>query len=123
MSSAHTSGESVCLRNAEVQVYIAYAWRYWTGRKLLVDDVILRLRYGPAVSTRRMQIKSACPFRNSAKRILQDWWRAGARLFNFGAAIKRLYVGDDGSRLARRYQQNHQKAGAVPTVGRRQSQS
>src|SRR5262245_59860710 len=107
----------------EVQVYIAYAWRYWTGRKLLVDDVILRLRYGPAVSTRRMQIKSACPFRNSAKRILQDWWRAGARLFNFGARLSDCTSVMTAVDLHDVTNRTTKKAGAVPTVGRRQSQS
>jgi hypothetical protein len=49
---------NLCLRNAEARVDVAYACRYPTGRKLLVDDVILRFRYVASVSTRRMQVKS-----------------------------------------------------------------
>jgi hypothetical protein len=65
-SSGHTFGGTCLSAKCEGQVYVAYACRYLTGRKLLVEDVILRLRYVAAVSTRRMQVKSACPFRNSA---------------------------------------------------------
>src|SRR5262245_20651901 len=66
MSSGHTFGGTCLSAKCGGQVYVAYACRYLTGRKLLVEDVILRLRYVAAVSTRRMQVKSACPFRNSA---------------------------------------------------------
>jgi hypothetical protein len=121
MSSGTHSEESDLSAKCGGSVYVAYACHYPTGRKLLVDDVILRVRYVAAVSTRRTQVKSACPFRNSASEFCRTVGasprrRAVAQLRR-GPRLKRFYVGDDGSRLARRYRQNHQKAELNQVLG------